>query len=56
MIYNAEGDILSPIVIHKADVPKGVREFIKNDFHLVETKHGALDYDAVMEVPKHIER
>ena len=56
MIYNAEGEILSPLVVHKGDIPQGVQQFLTDGFCLVETGNGQLSENVLMEVPNHIQR
>ena len=43
MIYNAEGDMVSPLIPHKADVPQAVLKHFSSKFNFFQTDNGDLD-------------
>ena len=56
MIYNAEGELLHPFVVHKGDIPKGVQEYFKDEIGFAETIDGDLNQTTLMNICQYIER
>ena len=56
MMYNAAGQILRPLVVHKADIPKAVSDYMEKDFNFVQTQKGELNADVLMDIKQEIAR
>ena len=55
MIYNAEGEVVSPCIIHSGQVRDAVQRYFEADIWFVDTPNGELSQKALVEIVKKIE-
>ena len=58
MIYNAEGDLLTPFVAYKEEdnIPQAVRNHFNNRIEFCRTKDGSFDESSLIDVCNYIEK
>ena len=56
MIYNAEGKMLAPYLIHKGDIPHAVQTYFAGTVFFAKTEDGNISKTLLVEVVKEIER
>ena len=48
--YNANGDILQPVICHKGEITDLVQKNFEGRMTFVQTKDGCFDYDAILKL------
>ena len=56
MIYNAEGQVMCPCIVHSGKVRDAVQRYFGASMWFVLTQDGELSQDALVEIVKKIER